>query len=270
MRTPSCREPRQALLVGRTLPAVIDCAPKIMLHKPAAAFHTTCWTLVQAAAVMPTEDSRRALATLCQTYWHPVYAFIRRNGHDGEQSEDLTQGFFALLLEKNYLLDADRERGRFRSFLLTAVKHFLANEWDREHTQKRGGGQLSISIDAVEAEKWYVPAVVEEATPERLFERRWALSLLEHVVSRLRAEFVVAGKAEQFEKLSVFLTGDSEDPNYKELAEEMGLSPGALRMSVHRIRRTYRRLLREEIAQTVSTPEEIDAEIRFLLSNLSA
>jgi len=240
-----------------------------MISSPTPGFQTTRWTLVQAAAVSPTTDSRQALATLCQTYWHPVYAFIRRNGHDRDQAQDLAQGFFALLLEKNYLVAANRQRGRFRSFLLTAVKHFLANEWDREHAQKRGGGQVPISIDAVEAEKWYVPAVVEEATPESLFERRWALSLLEHVMARLHAEFAVAGKAEQLERLSVFLNRDSEDARYKEVADEMGLSAGALRMSVHRIRRAYRQLLREEIAQTVSTPEETDEEIRFLLSTLS-
>jgi RNA polymerase sigma-70 factor (ECF subfamily) len=269
MRTPPDPEFRHVLLVGRRLPVVIDCAPNIMLRKSVSAFQTTRWTLVQAATESPTSDSRRALATLCQTYWHPVYAFIRRNGYDRDLAEDLTQGFFALLLEKNYLVNADRQRGRFRSFLLTTVKHFLANERDREHAQKRGGGQLQISIDAVEAEKWYVPAAIEDTTPESLFERRWALSLLEHVMTRLRAEFAAAGKVEQFDKLSVFINRDSEDARYKALAEEMGLSAGAVRMSVHRIRRGYRRLLREEIAQTVSRPEETDEEIRFLLSTLS-
>jgi RNA polymerase sigma-70 factor (ECF subfamily) len=198
-----------------------------------------------------------------------VYAFIRRYGYDQEQTQDLTQGFFTQLLEKRFLVDADQQRGKFRSFLLTAVKHFLANEWDREHALKRGGGRIPVSIDLVEAEKWYVPAVVAEATPESLFERRWALSLLEHVLTRLRAEFAAAGKSAQFENLSPFLNRDSGDEHYDELAARMGASPGALRMSVHRMRRRYRSLLRDEIAQTVSTPEEIDDEIRFLLSTLS-
>jgi RNA polymerase sigma-70 factor (ECF subfamily) len=254
---------------ARPLPTVINCLPIDMTTARTSGFETTSWTLVLAAAVSPTPDSRQALATLCQTYWHPVYAFIRRNGYDRNQSEDLTQGFFALLLEKNYLVEADRLRGKFRSFLLTAVKHFLANEWDREHAQKRGGTQAPVSIDLVEAEGWYVPAAVEEATPESLFERRWAVSLLERVLARLRAEFAAAGKADQFQSLSAFLDQDSEDTRYRELADSMHMSAGALRMAIHRMRRKYRRLLREEISETVCTPKDIDEEIRFLFSTLS-
>jgi RNA polymerase sigma-70 factor (ECF subfamily) len=209
------------------------------------------------------------LATLCQTYWRPVYAFIRRKGYDRDQTQDLTQGFFALLLEKNYLISADKKRGKFRSFLLTTVKHFLANEWEREHAKKRGSGEPPISIDLIKAESWYVSAAMEETTPERLFERRWALSLLEHVLARMRAEFAAAGKADRFENLSLFLNQDADEARYEELAGAMGLSVGALRMVVHRMRRKYRQLLREEIAQTVSTPEETDEEIRFLMSTLS-
>jgi DNA-directed RNA polymerase specialized sigma24 family protein len=254
---------------GRPLPVVIDCVPNIMSRAPTSGFHTTSWTLVQVAAVNPTADSRQALAKLCQTYWQPVYAFIRRNGYDRDQSQDLCQGFFALLLEKNYLLDADRSRGRFRSFLLTAVRHFLANEWDRTHRLKRGGGQAAVSMDLVEAERWYAPAAVEEATPESLFERRWALSLLKQVMVKLHAEFATAGKADQFDNFSVFLHRESETARYEEVAARMGLSAGALRMAVHRMRRRYRKLLRAEIAETVSAPEEIDDEIRFLRATLS-
>jgi RNA polymerase sigma-70 factor (ECF subfamily) len=210
------------------------------------------------------------LAALCQTYWPPVYAFIRRNGYDQDQAQDLSQGFFALLLEKNYLGDADRRRGKFRSFLLKAVKHFLANEWDRSHALKRGGGQLAVSIDLVAAERWCAPALVEGTTPESLFERRWAFSLLEHVLSKLRAEFAAAGKRDQLESLSVFLNDDFEDARYENVAEQMGMSVGALRTAVHRLRRKYRRLLRDEITQTVSTPEDVDDEIRFLMSTLGA
>jgi RNA polymerase sigma-70 factor (ECF subfamily) len=234
-----------------------------------SAFKTTRWTVVQAAAANPTADSRQALATLCQTYWRPVYAFIRRKGYDRDQAQDLTQGFFALLLEKNYLISADRQRGKFRSFLLTTVKHFLANEWEREHAKKRGGAEPPISIDLIKAESWYVSAAVEETTPEKLFERRWALSLLEHVLARLRAEFAAAGKTDRFESLSLFLNQDADEARYEELAGTLGLSAGALRMIVHRMRRKYRQFLREEIAQTVSTPEETDEEIRFLMSTLS-
>jgi RNA polymerase sigma-70 factor (ECF subfamily) len=232
-------------------------------------FKTTSWTLVLAAGGLPTTDSRQALARLCQLYWQPVYTFVRRNGYDRDQSQDLTQEFFARLLEKDYLLNADRERGRFRSFLLTAVKHFLVNEWERAHALKRGGGQVSVSIDLVEAERWYAPTVVEQATPETLFDRRWALSLLERVMGKLRAEFTATGKADQFDRLSMFLRRESKSARYEEQAEQMGTSAVALRMAVHRMRRRYRDLLREEIAETVSTPEEIDDEIHFLLAAVS-
>src|SRR5215471_2628867 len=141
-------------------------------------FHTTSWTLIRAAAAKPTAQSREALAALCQKYWKPVYAFVRSRGYDREQSQDLTQGFFALLIERNYLLDADPKRGRFRSFLLAALKHFLADERDRANTLKRGGGQVTVSLDLAEAEEWYMLSAVEQATPESVYERRWALSLL--------------------------------------------------------------------------------------------
>jgi RNA polymerase sigma-70 factor (ECF subfamily) len=238
---------------------------------PTSGFHTTSWTLVCAAADKPTADSREALAALCQKYWHPVYAFVRRRGYDREQSQDLTQGFFAVLIEKNYLLDTDRQRGKFRSFLLAAVKHFLANEWDRANALKRGGGLVAVSIDTVEAEAWQESAVVEHVTPETLFERRWALSLLENVMVRLRSEFVNEGRAEEFEKLSAFLNRDSETTGYETVAEEMGVSAGALRMSVHRIRRKYRRLLRAELAETMPSPDpdQIDDELRHIMSVLS-
>jgi RNA polymerase sigma-70 factor (ECF subfamily) len=226
-----------------------------------------------AAAVQPSTESRSALATLCQIYWHPVYAFIRRNGSDRDQAQDLTQAFFAVLLEKNYLGDARQERGRFRSFLLTTVKHFLSNQRDRAQAQKRGGGQaelsLDLSIDPREAEAWYSPVAVDQMTPEHLFELRWAHSLLEQVMGKLRLEFANSGKAEHFDHLSAFLQGDSKGIHYDELSAEMGVTAGALRTQVHRIRRRYRELLRAEIAQTVSTPAEIDDEIRFLLTTLS-
>jgi DNA-directed RNA polymerase specialized sigma24 family protein len=248
---------------------VINCVSNNMAAVPTSRFHTTSWTLVQAAAVDPTAESATALANLCQVYWQPVYAFIRRNGYDRDQSQDLCQQFFAVLLERNFLLDADQDRGRFRSFLLTAVKNFLANEWDRANAQKRGGGQTAVSIDLVEAEGWYAPATVEATTPERLFERRWALSVLEQVMVKLRATFKESGKADQFDSLLVFLNRESDSTRYDDVAGQLGVSAGALRMAVHRMRRKYRELLRAEIAETVSTPEEIDDEIRFLLSTLS-
>src|SRR5262245_29535870 len=150
-------------------------------------FRTTSWSLVLAAGGKPTADTRQALAALCGTYWNPAYAFIRRRGYAFDQSQDLTQGLLTVLIEKHYLNAADRERSRFRSFLLTALKHFLANEWNRANALKRGGGQVLVSIDAEAAESWYAPSIVGETTPEALFEKRWALSLLEHVMAKLRA-----------------------------------------------------------------------------------
>ena len=233
-----------------------------------AEFHTTSWSLILAAASDPTIHARRALATLCQTYWNPVYAFIRRHGHDPDKAQDLTQEFFACLIEKNYLGDANRQRGRFRSFLLTCVKHFLANEWDKAKALKRGGGQISVSIDVVEAERWYAPAIVEDATPESLFERRWALSLLERVMFRLREEYADGGRKEQFNTLVEFLHQDSDDSGYREAAQRVGMSAGALRMAALRMRKKYRELLRAEIGETVTSPTDVDDEIRFLLSSL--
>jgi RNA polymerase sigma-70 factor (ECF subfamily) len=236
---------------------------------PTSGFLKTSWTLIQSASSVGSDESRRALSELCRAYWQPVYIFIRRHGFDSEQSRDLTQGFFTLLLEKNYLLEADRERGKFRSFLLTSVSHFLSNQRDRAKALKRGGGQAPVSIDLLEAEAWTPPLARESETPERLFERRWALSVLHRVMTRLREEFLAAGKKTDFERLAPFLNKDSESA-YDEVAREMGVSAGALRASVHRMRRRYRQLLRAEIAETVSRPEEIDDEIRFLVSALGS
>lgn len=233
---------------------------------PRSKFQTTSWSLVLAASIDPGMDARNALEQLCQIYWRPVYAFIRRRGYDPDRAQDLTQGFFALLLQKNYLRDADRQRGRFRSFLLTAVKHFLANEWDRNNALKRGGGRTIISIDPLEAEAWYGPAAIDHATPEAVFERRWAVSLLDHVMAALRAEFAAAGKSEEFNGLVVLLHRDPDAVSYEALADKLGVSPGALRVSAYRLRQRYRKLLRSEIAETVSTSEETDDEIRFLMS----
>jgi RNA polymerase sigma factor (sigma-70 family) len=233
------------------------------------AFQTTSWSLVLAAASDPTNYSRAALATLCGIYWSPVYAFIRRRGYSGDEAQDLTQSFFARLIENDYVRDADRQRGKFRTFLQTSVKHFLANEWDRTHALKRGGHQIALPIDPVEVESWYAPEVMEPRTPENLFERRWAVALLEQVMAKLRAEFIALGRLNYFERLSTFLNGDPQGSGYEALSIELGGSPAALRVAVHRMRRRFRELLRAEIAETVSRPEEIDEEIRFLMSTLS-
>ena len=260
--------PPQVIAFGVSLPVLLDCVPNMQTAGSDPRFHTTSWSLVL-AAVRPTSDSRQALADLCQTYWKPVYAFIRRYGYAPDQAQDLTQAFFAEFLEKNYVRSADRNRGRFRSFLLSAAKHFLSHQRDRAQALKRGGGQTHLSIDTDAAEIWYAPAAVESLTPETLFERRWALSILERVVAKLKAEFIQTHPAVDFNRLMTFLNGDSSD-RYDDWAIEAGTSPGSLRTSVYRMRKKYRDLLRAEIAETVADPNEIEDEIRFLRAVLSA
>ena len=253
---------------GKSLPLLLDCVPRMNGDASNSGFKTTSWSMVLAAGVEPGSSAEPALAALCQQYWRPVYAFIRRNGYSSDRAQDLTQAFFAVLLEKNYVRDARQERGRFRSFLLTAVKHFLSHQNAHEQALKRGGGQLHFSIDPAGAESWCVYEAVDGETPEHLFERRWALSLLEQVMAKLRAECEKPGKGGQFEVLAPFLNGDA-GVDYETAAAQAGRSPGSLRTAVHRMRHRYRALLREEIAQTVARPEEVDDEIRFLLKVLS-
>lgn len=207
------------------------------------------------------------MTELCTIYWYPLYAFIRRRGHDAHEAEDLTQEFFARLLAKHDLAGAAPEKGKFRSFLLAAVKHFLANEHDRAAAQKRGGGQKVIALDALRADSRRSLEPADDLTPEKLFERRWALAVLDQVLARLEAELAAAGKARQFEALKDLLTGAGQG-TYAQLADQLGMSPGAVKVAAHRLRRRYRQLLREEIAHTVTDPGEIDDEIRYLLSCL--
>ena len=220
-------------------------------------------------------EAGRALAALCENYWFPLYAFVRRAGHSAEDAQDLTQEFFVRLLAKNYLADADRERGRFRSFLLGAMKHFLANQQRREGAQKRGGGLTTISLDFRSGEDRY--RLIEPAdnlTPERLYEKRWALALLDLVLGRLREEFRAAGKLALFDALKQFLAGaDSTERRLylgRRVAEQLGMSEGAVKVAVHRLRRRYRKLLKEEIAQTVVEPEALEDELRELLAAVGA
>jgi RNA polymerase sigma-70 factor (ECF subfamily) len=231
-------------------------------------FRTTRWSLVLAARDRTSPEARLALQELCEAYWYPLYAFIRRQGHPVEEARDLTQDFFVCLLEKDFLAMVDQSRGKFRSFLMTACKHFLANERDRAQTLKRGGGREFLSIDAQAGESRYVAEPMHDLTAERLFERRWALMLLQNVLGRLRDEFQQLGKGEQFEKLKVFLTGEKPAGHYAQAADAMQATPGAIRVAVHRLRRRYRELLREEIARTVNDPGEVEAEIRDLMKAL--
>jgi RNA polymerase sigma-70 factor (ECF subfamily) len=231
-------------------------------------FCTTHWSVVLAAGRNDTTHARAALEKLCQSYWYPLYVFVRRSGHSPHDAEDLVQSFFTLCIEKNYLGGADQSKGRFRSFLLIALKRFLANEWDKARTLKRGGGASAISLDALTAEQRYALEPVERLSADRLFERRWALTLLDKVLVRLREEQAVAGQLEAFEVLKDSLTGSGSAP-YAELAERLGKSEGAVKVAVHRLRQRYRELLETEIANTVASPEEVAEERRYLLSVLT-
>lgn len=231
-------------------------------------FVTTHWSVVQAVGENSSK-AQAALEQLCRAYWYPLYAFVRRLGHGPHDAEDLVQGFFAACLEKNYLGAADRRKGRFRSFLLLALKRFMANEWDRQRTRKRGGDQTVISLDSLDAEQRYALEPADRLSADKLFERRWALTLLDKVLARLAAEQAATGHAATFAHLKEFLTSQGRGTPYAELAERLGLSEGALKVAIHRLRKRYRDLLEEEIAHTVATPEEIAEERRHLLAALS-
>ncbi len=235
----------------------------------AAQFVTTQWTAVLAAGRSDSTHARTALEKLCRDYWFPLYAYVRRQGHDAHDAQDLTQEFFARLLEKNYLADVQREKGRFRSFLLAAMKHFLANEWHRANAQKRGGGQKLIPLEAGDAESRYGVEPAHNESPDKLFERRWALTVLDLVLTRLREEHVASGKINNFDALKGCLTGDRALLPYAELGATLGMSEGAVKVAVHRLRQRYRELLRAEIANTVATAAEVEEEMRHLFAALS-
>jgi RNA polymerase sigma-70 factor (ECF subfamily) len=205
-----------------------------------------------------------ALETLCRTYWPPLYAFIRRRGHSPAQAQDLTQEFFAQLLRQNALATTSSEKGRFRSFLLAVLKHFLVNEWHREQCQKRGGGHAAISLDAESVESRYQVELVETATPESAFERHWAFTVLDQTMNRLREEYANTGKGDLFDLLKETLSGEKCTTSRAVLAARCGVSVGAVDVAVHRLRRRYGELLREEIAHTVTQPSEVEEEIRHL------
>jgi RNA polymerase sigma-70 factor (ECF subfamily) len=228
-------------------------------------FATTRWTLV-AAAKSPA--ARQALAELCDLYWYPVYAFVRRRGYPPDDAGDLTQGFFARLLETAGLAGADPAKGRFRSYLLGACRHYLANDRARRTAKKRGGGRAVLSLDLPAAERRYATEPVDGRTPEQLFDRRWAVTLLGAVLADLRAEYAAAGQAGLFDRLKDSLTGDG-DP-YAAVAAGLGMAEGAVKVAAHRLRRRYRDRLRAAIAETVATPADVDAEIRDLFAALDS
>jgi RNA polymerase sigma factor (sigma-70 family) len=239
-----------------------------MSPSPRPIFVTTHWSRVLSAGRSDSTHARTALETLCRTYWPPIYAFVRRQGHNPHDAQDLTQEFFARLLEKKSFATVDPARGRFRSFLLGALKNFLANEWDKARAQKRGGGQTLIPIDVQNAETSFAIEPADNVTAEMIFERRWALTLLDKVMQQLRDEYVRDGKAVLFEELKSTLTGASRSAPYAEIAARLGTSEGAVKVAVHRLRQRYRELLRAEIAHTVATPAEVEDEIRNLFAAL--
>lgn len=236
----------------------------------ASAFATTRWSVVLAAQDRASPEAASALETLCRTYWYPLYAFVRRQGRTPEDAQDLTQAFFAKLLEKDYLRAAAREKGRFRTFLLVALKRFLANEWDRSRRLKRGGGLTPVPFDTAIAERRYG---AEPPTPtssaDRIFERQWAMTLLETALARLRAEYVGHGKGDEFDSLKECLTAARGEIAYDRLAAGLGLTEGATRVAVHRLRKRFRELFRATVADTVSVPAEVDDELRHVASILS-
>jgi RNA polymerase sigma-70 factor (ECF subfamily) len=209
------------------------------------------------------------MAQLCRTYWYPLYAYIRRRGHDPHDAQDLTQEFFARLLGNNILKTVQQERGKFRWFLLSAVKRFLANEWNRERAVKRGGGQTIVSIDEQTAEGRYRYEILDHTTPDRLFEQSWAMTLLEEAQAQLQREYNESGRRELFETLKIFLSGDRAPKSHAEVGVSLGMNEGAVKVAIHRLRQRYRDCLRDQIAQTVSTPAEVDEEIQQLFAAFS-
>lgn len=235
----------------------------------AGRFATTHWSVVLSASRPESAHYQQALESLCRTYWFPLYAYLRRHGYDTHQAEDHTQAFLASLLAKHGLRLAEPKRGKFRSFLLAALKHFLANEHARAGAQKRGGGRSILSLDYRSAEAQYALEPRDELSPEKLFERSWALTVLDRAMARLEAEAAASKKPPQFDRLKAYLTAGKDAVAYHQVAAELKMTEGAVKVAVHRLRRRYRELLRDEIAQTVASEDQIDEEIRQLFAALA-
>lgn len=233
-------------------------------HRPGEIFATTRWTVVIEAGRRQTPQADDALEMLCRTYWFPLYAYVRRRGHPKADAEDLVQEFFARFLAGNYLEGLSAERGRFRAFLLAALKNFLANEWKKAQRLKRGGGETLLSLDWQSAETQFQAAVAAEPSPDRAYDREWATALLAQVLERLAAEYSIQGKAQQFDLLKPFLTAEKGALSHAAAAHLLGMHEGAVRVAVHRLRKRYRQLLRDEVAHTIDDPERVDEEMQAL------
>ena len=236
-------------------------------NKPASdpVFVSTHWSVVLRAGRSDSPESLAALSELCRNYWFPLYAYARRQGGDVHTAQDLTQEFFSKLIEKNYLNVADRRRGKFRWFLLTAFKCFLANEWDRTQAQKRGGGKQIVSFDGMSAEERYLHEPEDNASADQLYDRRWAADLLEGARGKLRSEYVESDKAERFKYLEAYLPGGQTTLSQAEVGAALGLTEGTVKQEVFKVRRRFGELLREAVAQTVAHPDEVDEEISYLI-----
>jgi DNA-directed RNA polymerase specialized sigma24 family protein len=237
-------------------------------HAHGAQFTTTHWSVILEAGQYDSPKASEALEQLCRTYWYPLYAYVRRKGYEVPEAEDLTQEFFAKLLSKRYLTVADRNRGKFRSFLLGSLEHFLAREWTRAHSQKRGGSQPLLSWDELEAENRYRLEPAQELSAEKIFDRRWATTVLEQAMTLLREECATEGKADLFERVQGCLSGEKGEASYSQIATSLNMSEGALKVAVHRLRRRYGELVRAQITQTVTTPQEQEEELQHLFAVL--
>src|SRR5436190_6265523 len=235
-----------------------------------AVFATTHWSVVLAAGHSSVPGALEALEKLCRAYWYPLYVYVRRQGQSPHDAQDLTQEFFARLLEKKYLRLVDPDRGKFRAFLLKSLKHFLVNEWEKARTQKRGGGQCLIPLDAEIAESRYATEPVQALTLDQVYEKRWAITLIESVLALLRESYASAGRLPVFETLQGFIWGEQSTLSYAAVAPQLELTEGAVKVAVHRLRGRYRELLRAEIAKTVAAPGEVDEELQHLIAVLSA
>ena len=233
-------------------------------------FATTHWSVVLAAGDSSSPQHEQALSRLCQAYWFPLYAYLRRRGHDRHQAEDWTQAFFTQMLDKRRLSGVSPKPGKFRSFLLASLKNFVTNEIDRVKAQKRGGSHTILSLDFGNAERQYISEPTHQMSPEKLFEKSWALTVLEHTMNELKAEFAKSNKLKLFGNLRIYLTTETDTIPYREMSIQLKMTEGAVKMAVHRLRARYRDLLRENVAQTVATQGQIDEEIHELLAVLSS
>ncbi len=232
-------------------------------------FDTTRWSIVLKAGQQDLPEAAEALEKLCRSYWYPLYVYVRRQGYAAEDAKDLTQAFFAHLLRKNFLSGVGPEKGRFRSFLLTCLKHFLVDEWEKGRSAKRGGGCVPVLVDSEHAEARYLLEGRPDTSAEHLYERRWALEILGHVLNQLRDESAASGKQRLFDELQPSLLGECSTETYAQLGSRLGMSETGVKVAVHRLRQRYRELLREDIAHTVTRPEEVEQEMRYLFAVVS-